>query len=103
MGCFHWQRERKSKLSRGAIGMGADGEGIGMMRDRGSSWRTARFGVVVFLFASSGLFAQAGSETPAPPAASPAASQPTQNVESTATKAHDDSFVIGNDDVLAIN
>jgi polysaccharide export outer membrane protein len=61
------------------------------------------FGVAIFIFASTGLFAQAGSGTPAPPTASPAASQPTQNVEATATKAHDDSFVIGNDDVLAIN
>jgi polysaccharide export outer membrane protein len=55
------------------------------------------------LLASIGVFAQAGSETPAPPAASPAASKPAQNFEASATKAHDDSFVIGNDDVLAIN
>jgi polysaccharide export outer membrane protein len=75
--------------------MGAEGKGI-----RGSSRRAATFGVVIFLFASSGLFAQTGSETPP---TSPAAAQPTQNVESTTTKAHDDSFVIGNDDVLAIN
>jgi polysaccharide export outer membrane protein len=84
------------------MSMGAEGKGIGMMSDQRSSGRTARFGVVIVLFACSGLFAQSGSETQAPPAASPAA-QPTQNVEATATKAHDDSFVIGNDDVLAIN
>ena len=83
--------------------MGPEGKGTGMTRDRRSSRRTAMFGVAIFIFASTGLFAQAGSGTPAPPTASPAASQPTQNVEATATKAHDDSFVIGNDDVLAIN
>jgi polysaccharide export outer membrane protein len=59
--------------------------------------------IALFLLASTGLSAQAGSETPVPATASPAASQPAQNVEATATKAHDDSFVIGNDDVLAIN
>ena len=59
------------------------------------------FGVLMFLFASATVFAQAGSETPAPSTASPASS-PIQNVDA-ATKAHDDSFVIGNDDVLAIN
>ena len=74
-----------------------------MSRDRKSSHRTVVVRVAIFLFASTGLFAQAGSETQAPPAASPAASQRTPNVEATATKAHNDSFVIGNDDVLAIN
>jgi polysaccharide export outer membrane protein len=61
------------------------------------------FAVAMSLLASTGVFAQAGSETPLPPAASPAASQPAQNFEASANKAHDDSFVIGNDDVLAIN
>lgn len=84
--------------------MGAESKGIGIMRDRERSCRTAMLlGGPIFLFASTGLFAQAGSGTQAPPAASPAASQPTQNVDTTARKAHDDSFVIGNDDVLAIN
>jgi polysaccharide biosynthesis/export protein len=83
--------------------MVAESKGIGITRDKGSVCTTAMFGVAIFLFASTGLTAQAGSGTPAPPAASPAASQPTQNVEATATMAHDDSFVIGNDDVLAIN
>jgi polysaccharide export outer membrane protein len=59
--------------------------------------------IALFLLASTGLSAQAGSETPVPTTASPAASQPALNVEATAAKAHDDSFVIGNDDVLAIN
>jgi polysaccharide export outer membrane protein len=80
----------------------AKGKGIGMIRNGRSSRRTARFAVVVFLFASSRLLAQADSETKAQPATSSAA-QSTQNVKAPATKAHDDSFVIGNDDVLAIN
>lgn len=58
--------------------------------------------VVILFFASVGLFAQTGSATTAPPTASPAA-LPTQNVDAAANKAHDDSFVIGNDDVLAVN
>ena len=68
-----------------------------------SSRRLFILGVAAFLCASTGAFAQAASETPASPVANSAASQPTPNVEATATKAHDDSFVIGNDDVLAIN
>jgi polysaccharide export outer membrane protein len=59
--------------------------------------------VVAIFLSATGLFAQAASGTPAQPAESSPASQPTQNVVPTATKAHDDSFVIGNDDVLAIN
>src|ERR1017187_1995811 len=83
--------------------MGVESKGIGAMKDQRKFWRAAMFGVAIFLFASTGLFAQAGSETQLPPATSPAASQPNQNVEATASKAHDDSFIIGNDDVLAIN
>jgi polysaccharide export outer membrane protein len=51
---------------------------------------------------SSSLWAQAGSESTPPPAnAAPPANQ-TGDASAT-SKAHDDSFVIGNDDVLAIN
>ena len=57
----------------------------------------------MFLLASTCLSAQAGSETPAPPITGPTAPQPAKNLEATGTKAHDDSFVIGNDDVLAID
>ena len=85
------------------MSMGAESKRMGGTRDSRSSWRTRLLAVAMLLFASTGLTAQAGSGTPAPPAASPAASQPTQNVEANPTKAHDDSFVIGNDDVLAIN
>src|ERR1022692_2695554 len=83
--------------------MSAERKRAEVRRNPGSSCKVGLFAVAMVLLASTGLSAQAGSGTPAPPAASPAASQPTQNVESTATKAHDDSFVIGNDDVLAIN
>ena len=83
--------------------MSAERKRAEVRRNPGSSCKVGLFAVAMVLLASTGLSAQAGSGTPAPPAASPAVSQPTQNVESTATKAHDDSFVIGNDDVLAIN
>jgi polysaccharide biosynthesis/export protein len=50
-----------------------------------------------------GLWAQA-APAGTPPAPASHSEQPAQNTEgATATKAHDDSFVIGNDDVLAIN
>ncbi len=81
--------------------MGAENKD-GMTMQRGSSRTVVLFGVLIFLFASAAVFAQAGSEAPAPDTASPAASA-TQTVDALATKAHDDSFVIGNDDVLAIN
>jgi len=55
------------------------------------------------LIMSLGLWGQSESE-PTAPAASAPASQPTQTVDaSSVTKPHDDSFVIGNDDMLAIN
>ena len=82
--------------------VGAKRKGIGIMRDCGSACRTAMLGVAL-LVGLTQLFAQAASGTQASPAASTATSQPTQNVEAASTKAHDDSFVIGNDDVLAIS
>jgi polysaccharide biosynthesis/export protein len=83
--------------------MGPESNEMGATRDGRSSCRTRLLAVAMLLFASTGLTAQAGSGTPPPPA-NLATSQPAQNVEaSAATKAHDDSFVIGNDDVLAIN
>jgi polysaccharide export outer membrane protein len=82
--------------------MGGESKEIGMAMQRGSSRTTVLFGVLIFLFASAAVFAQAGLEAPATSAASPGAS-PTQAVDAAATKAHDDSFVIGNDDVLAVN
>jgi len=85
------------------MSIGGERKDIGATRDRGSSYRTTLFAVAILSFASTGPMAQTVSGTPAPPA-NVATSWPTQNVEaSEATKAHDDSFVIGNDDVLAIN
>ncbi len=76
-------------------------EGTGVKASR-VGYVSARLAVAMVLLASSGLLAQAGSESPAP-SSNPTAASPSQNVEGAATKAHDDSFVIGNDDVLAIN
>jgi polysaccharide export outer membrane protein len=56
----------------------------------------------MFFLATAGLFAQAAPGTPPPPTQTPATAQPAGSADG-ATKAHDDSFVIGNDDVLAIN
>jgi len=65
-----------------------------------SSWRTGLVAASTCLFVSSGLWAQAGSGGTASSNAAPAAQT---LVSSAAPKPHDDSFVIGNDDVLAIN
>jgi polysaccharide export outer membrane protein len=69
----------------------------------GSYWMTGLIAASTCLLLSSGLWAQAPSGSAATaPTANPA--QPSQNADaSTASKPHDDSFVIGNDDVLAIN
>jgi polysaccharide biosynthesis/export protein len=85
------------------MSIGAESKKMGAIRD-GRSWsRTGLFSIAILFLTSTGLAAQAGSAPPAP-SANPATSQPTQNVEApAATKAHDDTFVIGNDDVLAIN
>lgn len=83
--------------------MRAERNGSGVTKTSGNLYRSGLFAISMFLLASTGLSAQAGSETPAPPAASPTAAQPDKNLEATANKAHDDSFVIGNDDVLAID
>jgi len=81
--------------------MGAESKGVGVMRGRMSYAQV--FVVTMSIFASTALMAQSGSEPSTPTAGSPAATQPAQNVEASAAKAHDNSFVIGNDDVLAIN
>jgi len=65
-----------------------------MARTGRSFWRTGLVAASTCLLMSSGLSAQTGSGG--------AAAQPSQNAD-TAAKPHDDSFVIGNDDVLAIN
>ena len=75
----------------------------GAMGMAGSFYKAGTFVAAMFLLASAGLFAQTTSRTPAPSASSPATSQPAENAEGKPTKAHDDSFVIGNDDVLSVN
>jgi polysaccharide biosynthesis/export protein len=61
--------------------------------------------VVLSTCLSSGLWAQAGSagNPAAPPSASSAAAPASPQDADTAAKAHDSSYLIGNDDVLAIN
>ena len=59
-----------------------------------SFWKAGRVAASLCLLIQSSLWAQAG-------AGSAGTAQPSQQVD--APKPHDDSFVIGNDDVLAIN
>jgi polysaccharide biosynthesis/export protein len=82
------------------MSMSAESKGMEAMR---SSRRISFVGVAILFLSSIELTAQAGS-SPSAPVATSANSQTTPNIEApAATKAHDDSFVIGNDDVLAIN
>jgi polysaccharide biosynthesis/export protein len=78
-------------------------QGAAMARTGRGFWRTGLVAASTCLLLSNGLWAQAGSGGAATAPSSNAA-QPSQNTDaSTAAKPHDDSFVIGNDDVLAIN
>jgi polysaccharide export outer membrane protein len=82
-------------LTQGAIRIDEDIKPT-MTRIDGRSWL---FATVICLSISIGLWAQAApanNATQATPA-------PSNSEASAATKAHDDSFTIGNDDVLAIN
>ena len=75
------------------------------MTKTGSRFRwTGRIAASACLLVSSGLWAQAGSGSTATAPASSAAPV-TQNADASSTQAkpHDNTFVIGNDDVLAIN
>src|SRR5882762_2603341 len=64
---------------------------------------TGLLAVAVILLTSLGLWGQSAADTTRPVASAPV-SQPRQTIDgSSATKPHDDTFVIGNDDVLAIN
>jgi polysaccharide export outer membrane protein len=81
--------------------MGEEEKGVAMAIT-GSACRKSGFASVICFGLSLGLWAQATREaTPSAPSAQ--AGQSTQNTDSAASKAHDDTFVIGNDDVLAIN
>ena len=76
------------------------------VRTVGSLGNTGLLAVAVILLTlimSPGLWGQSGSGATTPAARAPT-SQPTQTSDSSsATNPHDDSFVIGNDDVLAVN
>ena len=68
-----------------------------------SCWRAGAFATSMCLLVSTGLWAQSSTGNIAnTPAASAAQTSPNAEA-SNAAKPHDDSFVIGNEDVLAIN
>ena len=71
-----------------------------MTRIIGSSCRSGVFTGVIGLALSIGLCAQTTPPS-APPASAAQSEQPAQSAD--VSKAHDNAFVIGNDDVLAIN
>jgi polysaccharide biosynthesis/export protein len=86
-------------LSQEAKSVG-EKQGAAMTKTASSFWRTRLVAASACLLISTGLWAQAQSGVPAVTHAAPGP----QTVDaSTAPKPHDDSFVIGNDDVLAIN
>ena len=73
---------------------------VAMTRIIGSSCRTGVRASVICLALSIGLWAQTTPPS-APPASAQHSEQPAQSPD--VSKAHDSTFVIGNDDVLAIN
>jgi polysaccharide export outer membrane protein len=80
--------------------MGEKREGAAMTKTGKSFWKAGRVAAAMCLLFQSSLWAQAGAGSAA---AAPNA-VPAQKVDAPpASKPHDDSFVIGNDDVLAIN
>jgi polysaccharide export outer membrane protein len=79
--------------------MGGKREGAAMTKTGKSFWKAGRVAASMCLLLQSSLWAQAGAGSAA---AAPNA-EPAQKVDTPASKPHDDSFVIGNDDVLAIN
>jgi polysaccharide export outer membrane protein len=80
--------------------MGGKREGAAMTKTGKSFWKAGRVAAAMCLLFQSSLWAQAGAGSAA---AAPNA-VPAQKVDAPpASKPHDDSFVIGNDDVLAIN
>jgi polysaccharide biosynthesis/export protein len=79
-----------------------DGFGVGMRIGANHLSKHGVFASLISALLSSVLWAQAGSGTPGPATASNPNPAPNADVAA-APKAHDDTFVIGNDDVLAIN
>src|SRR5271169_187488 len=74
---------------------------IAMTRIIGSSCRTGASASVICLALSIGLWAQTTPPSTPPASAPHNSEQPAQSPD--VSKAHDSTFVIGNDDVLAIN
>jgi polysaccharide biosynthesis/export protein len=79
-----------------------DGFGVGMRIGANHLPKHGVFASLICALLPGVLWAQAGSGTPGPATASNPNPAPNADV-SAAPKAHDDTFVIGNDDVLAIN
>jgi polysaccharide export outer membrane protein len=88
-------------LIRKVIGLVAEFSGLQARPARRN--RTAVLSAAFLLLASGGVFGQEGAASPAAPPNAAADSQASSNSENGATKAHDDSFVVGNDDVLVVN
>jgi polysaccharide export outer membrane protein len=80
--------------------MSQERKGVAMTGIIGSSCRKGVFTSVIGLALSIGLWAQTTPPS-APPASAAHSEQPAQSPD--VSKAHDSTFVIGNDDVLAIN
>lgn len=92
------QRERKSQLTPVTTIKENEGGGRAVRRIPGTLGKVGLSAILVLM--SIGLAAQTGSA----PATDLPRAQSSQSVEATSpAKPHDDSFVIGNDDVLAIN
>jgi polysaccharide export outer membrane protein len=72
------------------------------MTTKACSWRTQRMAVLLFGVILMGVLAGSASAQAAP-ATAPVRDGATSADKPSADKPHDDSFVIGNDDVLAIN
>src|SRR5436853_434253 len=79
-----------------------NGVGVGMKIGANHLPKHGVLALLICALLPSVLWAQAGSGTPAHATASNPNPAPNADV-SAAPKAHDDTFVIGNDDVLAIN
>ncbi|MGD1024017.1 MAG: polysaccharide biosynthesis/export family protein [Candidatus Sulfotelmatobacter sp.] len=74
-----------------------------MKRTASSSWIAGVAASALCLLTAGGLWAQAGTKTAASAQGSSAPQTSPSTDAATAPRPHDDSFVIGNDDVLAIN
>jgi polysaccharide export outer membrane protein len=78
-------------------------QGADVKRTASSSWIAGVAASALCLLTAGGLWAQAGTKTAASAQGSSAPQTSPSTDAATAPRPHDDSFVIGNDDVLAIN